>query len=661
MKVPIDWLKEIISFRAGPDQLAKMLTMAGLETIVLPGNILEIDVLPNRSDCWSIRGIAREVSALTRAKVKSVKFKVKENSSKVDQAVKVEVRDHDLCPRYMARVIENVKVGESPDWLKNRLDKAGVRSINNVVDVTNYLLLELGQPMHAFDARLIGGQSIIVRRAMPQEKIVTLDGKEHELEKDMLVIADSEKAIAVGGVMGGADTEVSQKTKTVILESAFFNPISIHKTSKFLKLRSESSVRFEHGVDWKTVEEALDRGAAMIAELTRGAVLRGKIDNKTREKKPAIVTLRPERVNKILGTDISKSGMMAILKRLGFGASGDKVSIPLFRAADISREIDLIEEIARIYGFGKIEATMPSTAFSGKVIDKEDIFRNKVREIMAGCGMLEVQTYSMLGPGDFEKANLDISQAIKVANPLNPEEGYMRTKMLPSLLNVILHNVNRQIDDVFIFEIGKTFMSSGEKLPEEKWVLCVAAAGSPFMSALDKGKADYFYMKGIVENLFLALGIEGCKFAETTNHLIQPGKGADIVQFGVLGELHPDIRRNYEIDKPVVFFEIDLDALFKSTKEERRYKPLPKFPSVSRDVAMFIPKGMENQLIISTIKKVGGELVEDVYLFDKYKDSLAYRVVYRNPDRTLTDAEVNSKHEEITKHLESKLNVRIRK
>ena len=575
--------------------------------------------------------------------------------------VSVEVRDPELCPRYMARVVENVRVGESPDWLKKILDKAGVRSINNVVDVTNYLLLELGQPMHAFDAGFVTSQTIIVRRAKPKEKIITLDGKEYELDKDMLLIADPGKAIAVAGVMGGIDTEVSKKTRTVILESAYFDPVSVHKTSKFLKLRTDSSIRFEHGVDWTTVEEALDRAAAMIAGLGKGNVLRGKIDVKKGIKKPKIVTLRPDKVNQILGTDIKKAEMMGILKRLGFGVNGSKVKIPLFRAADISREIDLIEEIARIYSFEKIEATMPNTAFPGKTVDKEDLFRSRVREIMIGCGLHEVQTYSMLGPKDFERVGLPIDLAIQVANPLNPEEGYMRTRMLPSLLNVVLHNLNRQIKDVYVFEIGKIFNPSSHKLPEEKWVLCAAATGSPFMSAIDKGEVDYFYMKGILENLLAALGIDDYKFAETIKHLIQPGKGADLVGLGVLGELHPDIRRNYEFERSVCFFEIDLDALFKLIKEERRYKPLPKFPSVSRDIAMFIPKGVENQLILSTIKTSGGELIESVYLFDKYKDSLAYRIVYRNPERTLTDAEVNSKHEEIVKTLESKLNVRIRR
>jgi len=660
MKVPIEWLKDLVKFKQSPQQLASLLTMGGLETVLEPGNVLEIDIIPNRSDCWSIRGIAREVAALTSGRVTDYRLQITEITKKASSVVKVDVIDKDLCPRYMARIIENVTIKESPVWLKNRLEKAGIRAINNIVDVTNYLLLELGQPMHAFDAGFIADQTIIVRRAKPKEKITTLDGTEHELDKDMLVIADPEKAIALGGVMGGANSEVNSETKTVILESAYFDPVSIHKTSKFTKLRSESSVRFEHGVDWKTVEEALDRAAAMIAQLSGGLVLKGKIDKKTKERQPKVVTLRPDRVNEILGTNLTKVQMLNILKRLGFGVKGNKVSIPLFRAADISREIDLIEEIARIYGYGNIEATMPSTAFPGKSVDDEDIFRNKVREIMIGCGLMETQTYSMIGPKDFEKIGLEISKSIKVDNPMNVEEGYMRTMLIPSLLNVVQHNLNRQIDNVFIFEVGKIYIPSTQKLPQEKWVLSAVATGSPFMSALDKGKVDYSYIKGILDNLLVALGVEAC-YVETNSHLLLPGRAANVADFGLIGELHPNISKNYELEKPISFFEIDLDELFKFSIKERKYKPLPKFPSVSRDIAMFVPKEIENQMIVAMIKKVGGDLVEDVYLFDKFKDSLAYRIVYRNPQKTLTDEEVNSKHEEIVKSVESKLNVRIRR
>jgi len=665
MKVPIDWLKELVSFRAGSDQLAQMLTMAGLETIVLPDDVLEVDILPNRADAWSMRGIAREISAITKFKTKSLKLKMREASKKINSLVKVEVRDRDLCPRYMARVIENVKVGDSPEWLKKKLERAGIRSINNVVDAVNYLLHELGQPMHAFDAALIKDQSIIVRRANPGERVVTLDGKEHILDSEVLVIADPEKVIAVGGVMGCANTEVNPSTKTVILESAFFNPVSIHKTSKNLKLISESSVRFEHGVDWDAVEEALDRGAALIAELGRGEVLKGKVDALAKPRTPRLVELRPDRVIQILGAEIPVGDMISILKRLGFKVKKVdsrklKVEIPLFRSMDIEREIDLIEEIARIWGFNRIETAMPNTAFAGKEVDKEDLLHNRVREIMVGCGLIEIQSYSMLGPKDFENAGVSLDRTIKIANPLTVEESIMRTHILTGLLKTAVHNQNRQIEDIFIFEIGKVFYPSKEKLPEEKWVLGGLLMGSPFMSALGKGEVDYFYVKGLLENLFKGLGVELPKIAETDNFLLQPGKAAAIEGIGIFGALHPDIQRSCELAKPAFFFEIDLDALFKLIMEEKRYKPIPIFPSVSRDISMFVPSDLENQRIVEMIEKVGGEMVEKVYPFDKYKDSVAYRIVYRNPERTLTEEEVNSKHQAIVQALVSKLMVRIR-
>ncbi|OGC13954.1 phenylalanine--tRNA ligase subunit beta [candidate division WOR-1 bacterium RIFCSPHIGHO2_02_FULL_53_26] len=665
MRVPIDWLKELIIFRSSPGQVAQMLTMSGLETVVLPDDILEVDVLPNRSDCWSVRGVAREVSALTKFKVKSSKFKIKESSKKLNHSVRVEVRDKDLCPRYMARVIENVKVAESPEWLKKRLEQSGLRPVNNVVDVTNYFLHEIGQPMHAFDSTLVKDQSIIVRRANPGEKVVTLDGKEHKLESNMLVIADSDKTIAVAGTLGCANTEVSAATKTVILESAYFNPNSIHKTSKDLKLRTESSVRFEHGVDWNAVEETLDRGAALIAELGRGEVLKGKVDSVGKEIKQKVIELRVEKVNRILGADIPVGDMTSILIRLGFSVKKIdsrklKIGVPLFRSADIEREIDLIEEIARIWGYNRIEATIPNTAFPGKDADREDRLRNRIRDILAGCGLNESQSYSMLGPKDFENCGAPSDKAVKIANPLTIEESIMRVNILAGLLKTAVHNQNRGIENIFIFEIGKVFLPAKGKLPEEKWLAGGLVSGSPFMSALDKGEVDYYYLKGILENLFRGLGLEFPDVSESDNYLLQPGKGAKLEGLGIFGALHPDIQRNFELAKPIFFFELDLDALAKLAAAEKKYEPLPKFPSISRDISMFLPADLNNQTIIETVERTGGDLVEDVFPFDRYKDSAAYRIVYRHPTRTLTEQEVNAKHQEIVRALTSKLMVRLR-
>jgi len=666
MRVPIEWLKELVSFRAGPDQLAQLLTMAGLETVLLPDDILDVDVLPNRADCWSILGVAREVSAITKFKLKNIHYKTKESAKKINGSVKVEVRDKELCPRYMVRVIENVKVGESPEWLKKKLERSGLRSINNVVDVTNYLLHEMGQPLHAFDAALVKDQFIIVRRANPEEKITTLDGKEQLLTPDVLVIADPEKVIAIGGVMGGANSEVNSETRTIILESAFFNPISIHKTSKLLKLRTEASIRFDYGVDWDGVETGLDRAAALIAELGRGDVLKGKLDAIGKSRKPRCLELRPGRANQLLGTEIATGDMISILKRLGFtvkrGDSGKlKVEVPPYRLMDIEREIDLIEEIARIWGYNRIEATMPFAGFAGRNRNLEDIFRSKLVDILTGEGLTEVETYSMLGPKDFEQTGISQEVTVKIANPLTVEESLMRPELLPGLLKVAAYNKNRQRDNIFVFEIGRTFAPAHDKLPKERWHVAGLLTGSPFMSALDKGEADYFYLKGVVENMFQGIGCEPPKISEADNFLLQPGRGAVIEGIGIFGALHPDIQRNYEFTRPVFFFEFDAEALFElAAANKKSYRPLPRFPSVTRDVSMFLPPDLENQVIISTIYKTGGSLVESAFPFDKYKDSAAYRIVYRHPDRTLTEEEINIKQQEIVNALVNKLSVRLR-
>ncbi|MBN2057421.1 MAG: phenylalanine--tRNA ligase subunit beta [Candidatus Saganbacteria bacterium] len=660
MRVPINWLKELVNFKQSPKQLSELLTMGGLETVIEEGGALEVDIIPNRADCWSIRGIAREVSALAKAPLVPARSALVEADKKAASVVKVEVRDKKLCPRYMARVIENIKIAPSPDWLKQKLESVGIRSINNVVDVTNYMLMELGQPMHAFDAGLISQGTIVVRRAEAGEKVKALDENEYELGNEMLVIADPEKPVAIAGVMGLANSEVRSDTSTVILESAFFDRVSIHKTSTNLKLRSESSVRFERGVDWVAVEEALDRGAALIAELAGGQVLKGKIDKKAGNRKPKVVTLRPQRVNQLLGAKIKPAEMTGILKRLGFGIKGSKISIPLYRAADIEREIDLIEEIARVYGYHKIEATMPNTSFAGKKVDVLDLFHEQVKTILTGCGLTEVQTDSMVGPVDLQKAGLDPDDAVRIANPLVVDQSLMRTMLAPSLLKVIQHNRNRQIEDVFIFELGKAYHPD-KKQPKEKWVLSAAVTGSPFLSALDKMQADYSYLKGVLENLLARFGLKNVQFEPAEDQLFQPGRTAQLKGLGLLGELHPEVARQYDLEKTVCLFELDLDALFAMTRGKSKYRTLPKFPSVSRDIAMFVPAEVSYQMIVDLIKKTGGSLVEEVFLFDRYKDSQAYRIVFRDPAKTLTDLVVNEKHQQIVKAIESKLQVRIRR
>jgi phenylalanyl-tRNA synthetase beta chain len=624
----------------------------------LGGCVLDIDVLPNRGDCLSILGVAREVSAITGNKLKNPKIQMLRQAQHPEQRrgtlnpkqapstkIQVEVKDKELCPRYMARMVENVSVGESPEWLKNRLLLTGLRPINNVVDATNYLLMELGQPMHAFDAGKINGQKIIIRCAKPGEKIITLDGMEHKLEKDRLVIADDQRPIALAGVMGGANTEVSDSTATVLLESAYFDPTSIIKTSKATKLRTEASIRFEKGVDWEMVESALDRAAHLIAELSGGKVTSYKVDLKAKDRKPKVLELRQERLNKILGTKVPLSEAAKILVKLGFtrlrqGSGGQgklRVGVPLWRAGDIEREIDLIEEVARIRGYDRIPVTLPRAA--GEVTeDKKYIFLKKIKEILVGCGLFEAQTFSLVDP---QAAGVG---ALKLANPMAPEESALRTEMLPSLLRAVSYNLRRQVEDVKLFEIGKVF------LPEERLVLAGALTG-----------IDFLGLKGVVENLLNELS-SGWKLESTAKPEYHPGQSAAVIGhngklLGNFGRLHPDLKFSRE----VFVFEFDIEALLSQVQIGKRYRPLPKYPKVERDIAMFVPLGVTSRQITEVILQAGGELVEEVALFDRYQNSQAYRIAFRDAQKTLTDEIVNQKFESIQNELTARLKVQIRK
>ncbi|MBI5700611.1 phenylalanine--tRNA ligase subunit beta [Candidatus Saganbacteria bacterium] len=651
MRVPIDWLKEYVDVKIPASDLAQKLTMSGLETLSL-NDSLDVDILPNRGDCSSILGIAREVSSITSSKLKMKRLKRYESEKKTSPVVSVEIREPKLCPRYMARVIENIKVKDSPDWLKKRLSTCGLRPINNIVDITNYLLLELGQPMHAFDHDKIQGQKIIVRRAAPQEKIKTLDGADFKLDKDSLVIADANRAIAVAGVMGGANTEVSAKTKTVVLESAYFDPINISKTSKSLKLRTESSARFEKTTDWNMVETALDAAASMVAELASGVVLRGQIDKKKQDIKKRRIALRFERLNAILGVPVPQGTAIKILKGLGFkllknSKSKIIVEVPTWRYADIEREIDLIEEIARIFGYHNIPVTSPKI---GKTEITETVYSkvSNIKNILIGTGLYEVQTFSLVDPSDAEK------NAIKITNPMTISESVMRTSMLPSILRVVSYNLRHQVDELGIFEVGKVF---GNKVHER-----LVLAGSIFAP-----KAGFREIKGIIETLINQFS------KEYTFNIIEEGlidqwyhpvQSASLSAAGMyvakLGLIHPVKKKTYDLNRDVYLFEVEIQALL-SLKAMKDHTALSKFPKIDRDLAMFVPEGITYDQIVTSIKETAGPFLEEVKLFDQYKNSQAYRLSFRDKNSTLTDEAVNERFVAVISALEEKLGVTIRK
>ena len=658
----------ILGYEALPgEDIRKVLGMGGY--------IFEIDVLPNRPDLLSVIGIAREIAALTGAKLKYPEFKIKEEGEKVKDNVEVSVKEKELCGRYMARIIEGVEISQSPDWLKERIIACGLRPINNIVDVTNYVLMEMGQPMHAFDLNLIKGSEIIVRKARPGEKIVTIDGVERKLSSENLLIADLEIPIAIAGVMGGRDTEVNEGTRNILLESAYFNPASINRTAKAEKLRTESSVRFSTGVDFDTVSKALDRGAGLISKLSGGKILKGVIDVNERDRKPKVLVLRSERVNKILGTNMHTEEMASILRKLQFKVGKGKeakVEVPLFRAADITREIDLIEEIARVYGYERVKAGMPAVPPKEEKENVLDELKVRVREILVGHGLTEVVTYSMINLRSLEALGLP-KEAIPLSNPLSENESVLRTTLMPSLLQVLNYNFRRQIKDLAIFEIDKTFVKSGN-LPKEKLTLGVALSGDTGFE-WQKGKEekfDLYHLKGITKDIAESLGAE-IKVEEGDSAPFHPGKCALIKleksQIGVMGELHPDAQKAYDLSENVYLLEIEIEPLIKYLKKRPLYKPLPKFPSVDRDMAIIIPEGKTHEEILATIKEAGGALVEEVRLFDLYRGSpipsghisLAFSIKYRDPDRTLTDEEINTKHSDIGDLLAAKFNAEIRK
>ena len=652
MKVPFDWLKEYVDIKLKPRELADKLSMGGLEVGALEevnGKVLlEVDILPNRGDCHSIIGVAREVSAITGAKFKRLACPPKSRKAG-RRRVPCRVEDKDLCPRYMAKVIEGITIKESPEWLKQRLEMCGVRAINNVVDATNYVLLEMGQPMHAFDRLKIG--QIIVRRAKPKETITTLDGMERKLSPDMLVIADNGGPIALAGVMGGKNTEVTDQTTSVVLESAFFNPISISRASKEAKLRTESSARFEKGVDWDGVEQALERCAALIAQLGGGKVLPGSVDIKSASRKRKKITLRRAKVNRVLGANISAGEIASIMARLSFKklkAAKDSITVevPFYRAGDIEREIDLVEEVARIYGYNKIKTSLYKTGRDSIEKDLWEDFANDIRVLLTGQGMFEAQTFSLVAPGP---------GLIKIENPLVEDESAMRSLIFPSLIRVVQHNLRHQMNEVSIFEIAKTFNKGPGKLPLEKMALSGAMVG---------GDADFFRLKGIVEALMEYFGIGYT--LEAGHNYLHPGKSASLILGdghlgGYFGALHPDLQKKFDLPKEAYIFELDLDALFKLVDRSKKFRPLPKYPKVERDISMRVPAGTSCHQILSVIRSSGGEMLEETYLFDRYKDSQAYRVLWRSPDRTLTDEEVNKIHQQICQALVDQLKVQLRK
>lgn len=638
----------------------------------MESSVIEFEITSNRPDCLSVIGIARETAATLNKKytIPVVEFSPK-CSENIEDSLKVEVKDN-LCRRYMARGIKNVRIEQSPGWMQERLLEAGVRPINNIVDITNFVMLELGQPMHAFDRTEIKTNTIVIERAKEGEKFTTLDEIERELDIDTLNIKDGDRTVAIAGIMGGLNSEVKEDTKEIILECANFDGTNIRISSKKLGLRTEASSRFEKDLDPNLVELAMDRACKLIQELDAGEVMKGFVDVYKNKLEPHMLEVDSNWVNKFLGTDIAKEDMQEYLDRLDLNTEikGDilEINVPTFRS-DLNIKEDIAEEIARIYGYNNVPITTIKSVTINAGKNEKQHLDDKVIETLMASGINQSISYSFVSPKVFNKINLkedsSLRKVVKIKNPLGEDFSIMRTTTIPSIMEALSRNYSRNNDYASLFEIGKIYIPKEDtkELPEEKNTLTIGLYGV----------VDYFNLKGIVENILDGLGIENWKLKrQEENPTFHPGRTAELYikkdYVGTLGEIHPDIQDNYDIEERCYVSELNLDVLYKNANVKKEYRELPKFPAVTRDIAVIIDDTVLVQEIENIIKNGGGNILESIHLFDVYKGkqipegkkSIAYSIVYRNSQRTLKDSEVNKVHDKIVRTLEHKLGAQLR-
>jgi len=645
--------------------------------------VLELEITPNRPDCLGMIGIAREVAAIVGAPLRIPQLELKEDEERADDATGVEIIDADLCPHYAAKIIKDIKILPSPAWMQRRLEKAGLRPINNIVDITNYVMLETSQPLHAFDYDRLAENRIVVRRPKRGEIIETLDEVTRQLDETMLVIADAGEPVALAGVMGGLRSEVSSKTTNILLESAHFNAASIMRTSRKLGLQSEAAARFEKCIDPNGVIFAANRAAQLMAELGGGRLLKGEVDAYPNPIRPRKIRLRTKRVNQILGTRLSGAKITGILESLELKISKDgkstrdeaqpaapdlQATIPTFRP-DLEREIDLIEEIVRLYGYNKVKSTLPERSGKKGGLSSRQKLERSTKNFLIACGLSQVLGYGFINPEDFDKLRLPadspLRQVITLLNPLTAEQSVMRSTLLPGLLNILKHNVNRDQTNVQIFEMGRVFEPSADKLPHESLMLSGALTGHWHRDSwYEKAEeVDFFDVKGIQDAFFEHLNVSEWYLVRALHPSLHPGKCAEIFieneAIGIMGEIHPETQRNFELSESVGVFELNLDRLLSYVQPLRHFEEIPRFPGVAMDVAVVVAEEVAASEIEKIIKEEGGKLLRRVDLFDVYrggqvsggKKSLAFSLSFRSDDRTLDLDEVKKIHGRIISKL----------
>jgi phenylalanyl-tRNA synthetase beta chain len=651
------------------------------QVLGLDDAVLELDLTPNRSDALSMIGVAYEIATLLDREVKLPAAEVQESSS-IDaaQQVKVRIDAPDHCYRYAARLVVDVEIKESPLWMKNRLMAAGIRPINNIVDITNYVMLEYGQPLHAFDLEQVEGD-VIVRTAYEGEKIISLDDQERTLDAQMLLIADEKKAIGIAGVMGGANSEVSPSTRKILIESARFVGSSIRKTAKELGLRSEASLRFEKEVNPLAVIPALNRAAQLMAELAGGTVAQGIVDEVARKEEETTVPLRLQRVNSILGTALTLGEVEKVMERLSFNyvVEGEQLQVHVpRRRGDITREIDLVEEVARLYGYDQIPTSLMVGETTPGSLTAEQRIRRSLRELLTSSGFYEAVTYSFTDekrrlqyPGLFPKAN-----PVKLAMPMSEERSELRTSLIPHLIEVAEYNRNRKNEDVAVFEIGKVFLTDEEQLtnlPEEKWILAGLITGHREATHWTGKRApvDFYDAKGMIEKISEFIGVE-MEYRSAQTDGLHPGRTADILldgkRIGTIGQLHPEVQVLFDLE-PTFIFEFELADLITKAEGITKYQPLPRYPAITRDIAIVLDHTVAWGEIEQEVRESAGKLLESLNVFDVFtgeriganRKSVAFSLVYRHPDKTLTDEEVTEVHHRVVAKLEQAFKAELRK